>query len=314
MGRHIVQTTKRIWPAFVLLGICWVQAGRTSFAGERSSQAVPKIQVKVVESFCRDMPRQLVEAMTPPFRALMKSLTGIDSDVTFGGTGFDVGRELVEGKIQIGMLQGIEFAWTRQKYPDLRPLAIVINQKTHLRAFLVVAEKGQVAQFPDLKGQALAMPLFLHEHCHLFLDRLCREQQQEAKHFFSKVTHPSCAEAALDDVAEGLVKAAIIQEVSLDSYKRRKPGRWQQLKVLRQSEVFPASVVVYSARNLNKDTTKKLRDGMLKANKDPVGRHLLSFWKMTSFEPVPADYGQTLDEIIKVYPPPAEDPTQFSKR
>ena len=44
---------------------------------------------------------------------------------------------------------------------------------------------------------------------------------------------------------------------------------------------------------------------LLDAGQTPRGRQMLTLWKLTGFEPVPADYAQTLADIVRAYPPPA---------
>jgi hypothetical protein len=41
------------------------------------------------------------------------------------------------------------------------------------------------------------------------------------------------------------------------------------------------------------------------ANRTPLNRLLLTCWRISAFEDVPADYQQTLDEMVKAYPSPA---------
>src|SRR2546429_7255825 len=46
-----------------------------------------------------------------------------------------------QGQLDLGIFQGIEFAWMRQRYPDLLPLMTVLNGKPYLRAYLVRSEE-----------------------------------------------------------------------------------------------------------------------------------------------------------------------------
>jgi hypothetical protein len=117
---------------------------------------------------------------------------------------------------------------------------------------------------------------------------------------------PPDAEEALDEVVDGTISAAIVEEFSLDCYQRRKPGRFQRLKVVQQSERFPTSVVAYRAGGLSKETLQLFRQGMCCIPSCPLSRHLLTWWRISGFEEVPAGYADALAAIAKAYPAPAE--------
>jgi ABC-type phosphate/phosphonate transport system substrate-binding protein len=237
----------------------------------------------------------------------MRSSTGLECELTVGVPASALGERLGCGKLDLGLFQGIEFAWAFQKDPELRPLAIVVNEKPYLRATLLVAANSPAARFADLKGQSLAIPRHSHEHCYQFLSRCCRQQGSEPALFLGKLAKPDTVEDALDDVVDGVIGAAVVEEVPLQHYRRRKPGRCARLKVLQESERFPASVVAYRPGHLDDQKLKALRDGMLATQRDPVGRQLLTWWRTTAFEPVPTDYEKALRDIVRSYPASADD-------
>jgi ABC-type phosphate/phosphonate transport system substrate-binding protein len=242
--------------------------------------------------------------LIPPFRAVAKSCTGLDCDLGFGGDAFPLAERLARGKLELGIFQGIEFAWVRLKHPDLLPLLTVVNGKPYLRAFLVVSASGRAARLSDLKGRSLAIPRYSLEDCYQFLGKLCREQGLSPQRFLSQIMQPSDAEEALDGVVDGTIGAAIVEELSLDCYRRRKPGRFERLKIVQQSERFPASVIAYRAGGLSEEALRVFREGMCRAYRDPLSRHLWTWWRITGFEDVPAGYQKALDEIVKAYPTP----------
>jgi ABC-type phosphate/phosphonate transport system substrate-binding protein len=275
-------------------------------AAEPNNAPPEKVRIGIVQSLFRDAPRPMVKALMQPFAALMKSQTEIDGDLIASGDALHLGRQLAEDKMDLGVFQGIEFAWAQQKYPELRPLMIVINQKSALRAYLVVKAGSNVTQFDDLKDKSVAMPRFSHEHCYQFLQRLCQGEGMDRQRFLAKITKPASVEEALDDLADGAVQAALVEEVPFECYQRRKPGRCKQLTVLERSEVFPASVIAYHPGHLDDEIIERFRQGMLSAHKNPVGRQLLTLWRLTGFQVPPDDYQPLLAAIVKRYPPPAE--------
>lgn len=273
-------------------------------AAETEATQTPPVRIGMANSLFREVPPSLMMAMMQPFGALMKSQTGVAGELSPGGDAFHLGKMLAENKVQLGVLHGIEFAWVRHKHPELQPLMIAVNQSRHLHAHLVVREDNEAADLADLQGETLAMPRGTREHCRIFLQGRCRQCGQEPKKFFDKITTPSNVEDALDDVVDGEVTAAIVDGTALDCFKRRKPSRFAKLKMLQTSEVFPAGVVAYRPGYLDEETLDRFRQGMLNANKTPLGKQLLTMWKLSGFEDVPEDYEETLANIIKAYPPP----------
>jgi ABC-type phosphate/phosphonate transport system substrate-binding protein len=274
-------------------------------AGEKGTGRGP-VRIGLISTLFRDTPESTAVAMMQPLGSLMESQTGVRGQLVPGGTAMFLGQQLVENKVQIGVFHGVEFAWARQRYPQLKPLVIAINQQRHLRAYVMVREDKPVPAFADLKDQTFSLSRGSREHSLLFLNRLCGEVKQDPKTFFAKVSNPGNAEDALDEVADGLVRATVVDGVTLECYKRRKPGRFGKLKPICESEVFPAAVIAYCPGQLDDKTLDNFRAGLLNCTRSAQGKHLLTLWRLTAFEPVPPDYDQTLAAIVKAYPPPAE--------
>src|SRR5262249_19029730 len=117
-------------------------------------------------------------------------------------------------------------------------------------------------------------------------------------------------EEALDDVVDGVVQATVVDAVALECYKGRKPARFAKLRVILESEPFPAGVVAYSPGALDEATLRRFRVGMINASQSPRGQQLLNLPGIKCFEERPAAYDQMLADIIKASPPPpAASPT-----
>jgi ABC-type phosphate/phosphonate transport system substrate-binding protein len=289
-------------PSAALLSMLLLMAGRSG--AENETRAVP-IRIGLVNSLFRDTPEPLVNTMMQPFGAIMESQTGLAGKMVPAGDARHLGQLLAEDKVHLGVFHGFEFGWARLKHPEIRPLVIAVNQQRHLQALVVVRADAPPEGFASLKGKKLALPSHSREHCHLYLDRCCKTCGQEPKGFFGQVTTPDNVEDALDDLVDGLVNVVVVDSVSLECYRRRKPARCARLKVFQHSETFPAAVVAYHPGALDDDTLNKFRDGMINANKNALGRQFMTLWKLTAFEPVPADFDQTVTAIVKAYPPPA---------
>jgi ABC-type phosphate/phosphonate transport system substrate-binding protein len=272
---------------------------------EELGQPANPVRISLVRTLFRDVPDSLIDTMAGPFGIIMSSQTGMSGKLVKGGDVNDLAQDLTDGKVHIGIFNGFEYGWARQKHPQLRPLVIAVNQTRHLKAHLVVKWDSTIAGFADLKEKSFNVPKGTRGHCYLFTETRCREAGQcPMPDFVGKITAGGSAEEALDEVVAGTVEATVVDNVALACYQRRKPGRFAELKVAVESEVFPAGVVVYSPGLFADKTLAKFRDGLLATHKSILGRQLLTLWKLTGFEPVPADYEQTLTDIVKAYPPP----------
>jgi ABC-type phosphate/phosphonate transport system substrate-binding protein len=106
-------------------------------------------------------------------------------------------------------------------------------------------------------------------------------------------------------VVDGVVQAAAVDRAALEAYKRRKPGRFAQLKPIAHSEPFPPPVVVYKQGALDEATLQRFRRGLFNAARTERGQMMLTLFHLTAFDPVPADFNQVLQTTRKEYPPPA---------
>jgi ABC-type phosphate/phosphonate transport system substrate-binding protein len=288
----------------ICAGFAALTLGLIAFSALAQEEKVAPDPVKIglVRSFLRDLPPSMVQLMMQPFSLLMKAQTGLNGELVPCRDAFDLARQLHEDRLQLGVFNGFEFAWAREKYPDLQPLCIVINHERHLTASLVVRGDSNLTSVDDLKGKTVAVPRYCPEHCRLYLNRLTRELGAQPKQFFAKVMVPSNVEETLDDVLRGKLQAAVVDGVSLECYHQVKAACFARLKVLKKSEVFPAAVVACRQGTLDSATVNRFREGMVSASQNERGRDLMSMWKITAFENVPPDYDATLTSIAQAYP------------
>jgi len=284
------------------LSILLVLPSITARAADDDNEQQP-IKIGMVSSLFRDMPEPLVTAMMRPFGALMQSQTGVAGELVQGGDACHLGKLLAEGKVQLAVMHGVEFAWAQQQNPRLTPTMIAVNQQRNLHACVVVRKDSKITQLADLRGKKIGFPKHSRQHCHLYFERRCVGGDVASQKVFADIDYPANAEDALDDVVDGILPGALIDSVGLDCYERRKPGRFALLKVIQTSEAFPAAVVAYVPGTLDEDTVNQFQRGLMNAKQTAMGRQFMMLWKLTSFEPVPANYQASLASIAKAYPP-----------
>lgn len=215
----------------------------------------------------------------------------------------ELAASLVTGETHLGVFQGYEFAWLQEKRSDIKPLAIAVNAHRYPIACIVTGKNNPAASFGDLSGKSLAIPASCHACLRMFVDRQSAASGKKAEAFFSSITAPENVEDCLDDLIDGKLNAAVVDQASLDAFKRRKPGRFNQLKEVARSQPFPPIVVAYFGNVLDETTLSRFKEGLLGAAKKEKGELLLTLSKLTAFEAVPDDFAKVLADTRKAYPP-----------
>jgi ABC-type phosphate/phosphonate transport system substrate-binding protein len=212
--------------------------------------------------------------------------------------------KLAKGQLQVGVFQGYEFAWAQEKVPQLKPLALGINGERYPVACVVVKHDNTAKSFADLKGQTLVMPATTQGYLKLFVDRQAELGKQKTEAFFAKIMRTPDVEDALDDIVDGKAQVIVVDQSTLQAYKRRKPGRFSQLREVAHSQPFPPIVVAYCGAFLDQSTILRFKDGLLGAAQKEKGETLLTLSHLTGFDNVPPDFDRVLAESRKNYPHP----------
>jgi ABC-type phosphate/phosphonate transport system substrate-binding protein len=273
-------------------------------AGEEA--AAKKVKVGLVKSLFKDAPEAVVQIVMRPFKAFLEAQTGSTGEIVLSGDAETLGQQLSDDKVQIGVFHGYEFAWAKQKNPQLKVIVLAVNENPIQHALLVVRKDCKAEDYCDLKGTTLAVPRLTREHCKLFLENRCVKSGTAPKEFYAEVTSPLDSEDALDCVVDGTSQATVVDGTALEAYKANKPGRYKQLKTLLQSEPFPSAVIAYNPGAVPAAAVDRFRQGLIAARKTTDGKKLLQMCRITSFEEMPADYEQLFTDIAKAYPPPAK--------
>jgi ABC-type phosphate/phosphonate transport system substrate-binding protein len=268
--------------------------------------ALTTVRVGIVRTAFRDPTRFSIAAQLQPIKGLMDAQTGLDSQLSVVSDGGQLGEDLVDGKVQFGFFYGHEFAWARQRHPELKPLVVAVSPQA-LKALLVVRKDSGVKSCADLQGKTCAVSRQVRPYCRLFLERCCKEYGRVPQQFFSRITNPVSIEQALAAVVEGQIQATVVDACLLEWYRNRRPDAFAQLETIQQSQAFPAGVIAYVPGTVNEDRLAHFRDGLLNAHKSSQGQAVLTLCQIKRFDLVPPDYEQQLEVIAKAYPGPPDD-------
>jgi ABC-type phosphate/phosphonate transport system substrate-binding protein len=262
------------------------------------------VRIGLVSSLFRDTSEPLMQIIMRPFKSLLETQTGMSGRLISGGTAENLGQRLKEGAVHLGIFHGVEFAWAKAKFPQLKALLIAVNKQPFLRAHLIVRADGKVTSVQDLKGRVIGMPNLSREHCWLFLERRCVPAEQTLEKFFARICRPRDASYAIDDVIDGTLHAAVIDDADLAAYRKQYPDFADKVKSLICSEAFPCGVIAYYPGTLDEHMLDQFRSGMLSAKDSRQARQMMQMCRITRFEEVPEDFDKTLEDIAKAYPPP----------
>jgi ABC-type phosphate/phosphonate transport system substrate-binding protein len=243
------------------------------------------------------------KAALETLKGFIKDETGMDNEIVGHLKWDELADKLTQKKFQIGVFQGYEFAWAQEKHPDLKPLTLAVNVQRYPVAYVVTKKDDPAKDFAGLQGKSLVLPAPGQRYLTLFVERQAKAAGKKPEEFFSRLTTHDNVEDVLDDVVDGVAQAAVVDRAALEAYKRRKPGRFNQLKEVAKSQPFPPVVVAYQDKALDEATFKRFRDGLLNANKKERGQMMLTLFRLTGFDPVPDDFDKVLAETRKAYPP-----------
>jgi ABC-type phosphate/phosphonate transport system substrate-binding protein len=238
-------------------------------------------------------------------KGFIKEETGLNNTIERQKDWRELTDKMAKGQLQLGVFQGYEFAWAQEKHGDLKPLALAVNIYRYPIAYVVTRRDNAAKDFAGLQGQSLCLPNTGQHYLRLFVEHESQVSGKDRTAFFSKITSQDNAEDALDDVVDGTVQATAVDRTTLEAFKRRKPGRFNQLKEIAHSQPFPPVTVAYYDKVLDEATLRRFRDGLLNAGKKEKGRTMLTLFKLTGFDAVPEDFGKVLAETRTTYPPPA---------
>jgi ABC-type phosphate/phosphonate transport system substrate-binding protein len=253
-----------------------------------------------------DMPdKKKDDAALETLKGFIKEETGFDNEIIQEKNWRELVDKLARGQVQLGVFQGYEFAWAVEKTPDLKPLALAVNVYLYPIAYVIVKKDNPAKDFAGLQSQTLAVPNTDQRFLRLFVSRQSQAHGKSLDTFFSKITSRDNVEDALDDVVDGVVQAVVADRAALEAYKRRKPGRFSQLKEVAHSQPFPPALVAYYGNHVDSATLQRFQVGLLEAQNKEKGQTMLTLFKLTGFEKVSADFGKIIAQTQKDYPPPS---------
>ncbi len=241
---------------------------------------------RLVQRIGKDVGRKDSFILRPTYRALRKAIEQRDVDVAFVCTGPYV-YALPSGRIKL--LVQPEFVNGHLYHSViLVPAGSSVNSLEDLR--------GAVLGFSDPESFTGCMVPYL----------MMVERGLNPKTFFKKIIFTGSHDRTIHAVDRGIVSAAAVHSVVLESAKREDPSLMERLKVIWSSETFGPPPVIIS-NELDENFENSLREAFLKLGKDENGREILSAIGIDQFVPAREEDYQSAIEIYKRYKNLGED-------
>jgi len=243
------------------------------------------------------------EAGLATLKEFIKEETGLPNEIKRQKDWQELAAKMAKGQLHVGVFEGFEYAWATEKYKELKPLALAVNVYRYPVVYVVVKKNNAAKDFKGLQGQSLSMPGSSEAHLRLFIEHQAKVAGKPMKEFFSKIVSPDNIDDAFDDVVDGTVQVAVADRAALEAFKRRKPGRFNQLRPVVESPPFPPPVVAYFDKVLDEATRERFRKGLLDSGTKEKGQTVLTLFRLTGFETPPDDFAKVLADTRKTYPP-----------
>src|SRR5262245_24895469 len=110
---------------------------RASAAGPLPAGLIPaQARIGLVGSLFRDVPEWAVMMALAPFKKYLEAQMGTTSKLENAGDPLDLGKRMAARDLHLGVFHGFEFAWAQQRFPDLKPLFIAVNEEPVVAAHL----------------------------------------------------------------------------------------------------------------------------------------------------------------------------------
>lgn len=289
---------KRSFLAVALAGC--LLATLVARAGEK--EAAPIVQMGMIQSLFRGSETGALLAQTSPLGDMLLSQTDMKGQVSVVSEPEELVQQVNKGDLHIAVIHGIEYAWVRDKYPDVKPLVLAVNRDVQLKALILVRDDSKIQNLADLHGKTFSFPRRAFNHVYLYLHRAIQDAGFDPTAFFAPSPTPASNEHAIESVVDGTTDGTIIDAVSWSVYCQRKPGRAKKLRAIQESGWFPTATVVYNAKNSDPKLTEKVREALIKSNETVLGRQMLTLWRLTQFSQVPNNYDGLLTSVVKTYP------------
>jgi len=262
-------------------------------------------RIGVSKSMYRDVPTELVRLAGQPFQDLMKAQMGLTGEMVPATEAMETARAIDAGKLHLGVFPGHEFAWAKEKYPDLQPLICSVYRPKEIHAVILVRYDCKATTLAEMKDSKLSLSPTLKDHARLFWERMRAEEMEGPTPCAPKKV--ANVHEAINSLIDGEVDVTVADHADWSYFEKLYPGPAKNVKVLARSEEFPQTVLVYKKGSLSEETIAKIRNGFLTAHENPKAGRMMKMIRIDRFSTIPDTYDESLRTCLKLYPKPLSE-------
>ncbi len=238
-----------------------------------------------------------------PMSQLFAMVGGVRPEFSFESPEV-LAKNIHEGKVQLGVIAGIELGWLGNKANGLSTLAVAYTQDIKSKAVVLMRKDTHSKSLRDFQGKRLAMPRRTQQHAQIFLHDSLHRCGCSPQGYFAACTTPPDTDAAIEAVLDKDMDLVVVDSAAWEVFQERKPGRAKRLVVVAESPSFPNAALIYKPGNISETDLKKLREGLFTAHQQPFCRQILNFWRISQFIPSTPEYDALVKNIVKEFPQP----------
>jgi ABC-type phosphate/phosphonate transport system substrate-binding protein len=254
-------------------------------------------KVSLVESVFSGQSREKVVQQIRPFAEIVEKET--NRQAIFDVFSFaQAEKDFDKGDADLVIATGLEYGWLRARNPNAKALVVASIDPGATKTVIIAKQTDSAAKLADVSGKKLALPDRVPFLCTFYLERTLGKKLDSA---FTLVKLDN-VDDTIEAVIDGKADAAVVTAANLDTYKERKPGRFQRLKIVNESPEFPPATVMYNAKTAEAGALERFEKALLRAGESAEGNRVLTLFKLKGFEKIPPNYDERLAEIVKQFP------------
>ena len=129
MGRNIISLMKpcRRTVGLALIPFIGLIAFGTHLSGQQPAK-VDVLRIGISNNLAFGAQAGNEDTANDSLRSFIKSETGFENEIVQQKDWKELAEKLAGGQLHLGVFQGFEFAWAREKQPKLKPLALEIGR------------------------------------------------------------------------------------------------------------------------------------------------------------------------------------------
>jgi len=195
------------------------------------------------------------------------------------------GKKLDSGEVHVGTMWGIEFGWLRQRYPELRPLALCLyGDKGGINSQMMVRNAFSGKKVDDLRGKILATYGRVTLMDKLFLKKTLDQLGETPATFFSDIRECKSVRDAVQAVNRGDADCVLLSAMAYSYHVANQPKI-----ALRPLFASPAFAVVVNVgrpstiEKLSPGLWRRAQEVMLQVHRSAEGKQCMQFWRLARF-------------------------------